>query len=113
MFIHVLTAFQASLAGLNAFLGLRNVSSELGQVFKRGQSPHDIAQLLCFSKPIFCSKVAQKVKILLEVAGLAGTAKNGSKFSEHNKDRPSFIVLLLLFGHLILRRNKKQTAVIN
>ena len=28
--VHVLTAFQASLAGLNAFLGLRNVSSELG-----------------------------------------------------------------------------------
>ena len=28
MFIHVLTAFQCSLAGLNYFLGLRNVSSE-------------------------------------------------------------------------------------
>ena len=44
------------------------------------------------SKPIFCSKVAQKGKIcsgLLEPQKVAPNAKSCSKVAEHNRDRPT------------------------
>ena len=44
------------------------------------------------TKPIFCSKVAQKGKIcsrLLEPQKVAPKAKSCSKVAEHNKERPS------------------------
>ena len=43
------------------------------------------------SKPIFCSKIAQKGKTcsrLLEPQKVAPNAKSCSKVSEHNRDRP-------------------------
>ena len=43
------------------------------------------------SKPIFCSKVAQKGKIcsrLLELQKVAPNAKSCSKVAEHNRERP-------------------------
>ena len=47
-----------------------------------------------WSKPIFCSKVAQKGKIcsrLLELQKVAPNANSCSKVAEHNENRPSYL----------------------
>ena len=49
--------------------------------------------ILC-SKPIFCSKVAQKGKIfsrLLEPQKVAANAKSCSKVAEHDRERPYYL----------------------
>ena len=48
------------------------------------------------SKPIFCSKNAQKDKIcsrLLEPQKFAPNAKSCSKVAEHNRERPRWVLL--------------------
>ena len=61
----------------------------------------DFFLLYMCSKPIFCSKVAQKDKIcsgLLEPQKVAPNAKSCSKAAEDNRQRPSSIYSACAYG---------------